>query len=66
MMIKRHLNVKKGGKIPPQLKKFVMAKTRKSQNEKESIMVKKKKKVAKALKKASALHKKQSKVIETY
>ena len=38
----------------------------KEQNEKESVMVKKIKKVAKALKKASALHKKQSKVIEKH
>ena len=65
MMMKRP-GMKKGS-IPPQLKKYVMAKKEKSCDEKEkSVMVKKIKKVAKALKKASALHKKQSKVIEKH
>ena len=38
-MMKRDVAMKKGGKIPPQLKKFVMAKKKKAADEKEkSIM----------------------------
>ena len=46
--------MKKGKKSLHNLKSYVMTKAEKSQNEKESVMVKKIKKVAKALKKASA------------
>ena len=38
MMMKRNVAMKKGGKIPPQLKKFVMAKKKKAKMKKEGIM----------------------------
>ena len=50
--MKRDVAMKKGGKIPPQLKKFVMAKKKKI------------KKVVKALKKASKAHAGQAKVLK--
>ena len=68
-MMKRNVAMKKGGKIPPQLKKFVMAKKKKAKMKKESEGIMKKakakiKKVIKGLKKASKLHAGQAKTLK--
>ena len=60
-MMRKDTMMKKGGKIPPQLKKFVMAKKKKAKMKKAKAKIKK---VVKALKKASKAHAGQAKILK--
>ena len=60
-MMRKDTMMKKGGKIPPQLKKFVMAKKKKAKMKKAKAKIKK---VIKGLKKASKTHAGQAKTLQ--